>query len=44
MGRRILEKPDEDTFLFLMPLDDQHPIPLERQLESRMPGGDDRTA
>lgn len=35
-ARRIMEKLDEDTFRFIMPLDDEHPLPAEWQVESKM--------
>ncbi|MEX0642991.1 MAG: hypothetical protein WD468_09845 [Pirellulales bacterium] len=35
-ARRILVNLDEDTFRFIMPLDDEHPLPPEWQVESKM--------
>jgi hypothetical protein len=35
-ARHILENLDEDTFRFVMPLDDKRPLPDEWVVESRM--------
>jgi hypothetical protein len=42
-ARHILENLDEDTFRFVMPFDDQHPLPAEWVVESRMLDGDSLT-
>lgn len=42
-ARKILERLDEDTFRFIMPLDDEHPLPPEWEVESRMLDGDSLT-
>jgi hypothetical protein len=36
VARKILERLDEPTFRFIMPLDDKHPLPAEWQVESKM--------
>jgi hypothetical protein len=43
-ARKILEGLDEDTFRFIMPLDDDHPLPPEWQVESKMLDTDCLTA
>ncbi|MEX0643349.1 MAG: hypothetical protein WD468_11640 [Pirellulales bacterium] len=43
-ARNILEGLDEDTFRFIMPLDEAHPLPPEWQVESKMLDGDSLTA
>jgi hypothetical protein len=44
VARKILEGLDEDTFRFIMPLDEEHPLPQEWQVESKMLDGDSLTA
>jgi len=43
-ARKILLNLDEDTFRFIMPLDEKHPLPSEWQVESKMLDGDCLTA
>lgn len=40
VARGILEKLDEPTFRFILPFDDEHPLPPEWQVESKMLDGD----
>jgi hypothetical protein len=44
VARRILSNLDKDTFRFIMSLDDEHPLPKEWQVESKMLDGDCLTA
>ena len=44
VARRILERLDENTFRFVMPLDEEHPLPAEWRVESKMLDGDCLTA
>jgi hypothetical protein len=36
IAREILVKLDEPTFRFILPYDDEHPLPPEWQVESKM--------
>jgi hypothetical protein len=42
-ARHILENLDEDTFRFVLPYDDKHPLPPEWIVESKMLDGDSLT-
>ena len=42
-ARKILNGLDVDTFRFIMPLDDEHPLPPEWQVESKMIDSDSLT-